>query len=79
VLFTVFDVPATFVESKIEWNWNKESYSYHQTNKNISQVFNVLSVTEHKHHLKLLCDRFELYGDLSVDGSFNPTGVREFL
>jgi hypothetical protein len=79
VLSTVFNVQATFVESKIEWNWNKESYSYHQTNKSISQVFNVLSTTEQKLRLKLLCDRFELYGDLSVDGSFNPTGVREFL
>jgi hypothetical protein len=52
VLFAVFDVPATFVESKIEWNWNKESYSYHETNKNISQVFNVLTVTEQKHHFE---------------------------
>jgi hypothetical protein len=52
VLFTVFDVPVTFVESKIEWNWNKESYSYHQTNKNISQVFNVLSATEQKHRFE---------------------------
>jgi hypothetical protein len=78
VLFTVFDVPATFVESKsgigtkkvipiikLTRIFHRSSMSYLPQNRSIV--------------LKLLCDRFELYGDLSVDGSFNPTGVREFL